>query len=184
MHHKLLACLAVAALASPLAFAQERYDERNVNVWGPEKGDWEVQLGAGGSNDADFENGGFNVDGTLGYYVTDNLEVALRQSVSYNDTGGESSWNGTTRAAVDYHFPLLDNRLRPFIGANLGYVYGDTVDDTWAAGPEAGAKFYVKDETFLFGRAEYQFLFDDGDDLEDEFSDGQWIYTVGIGFNF
>ena len=44
-------------------------------------------------------------------------------------------------------------------------IYGDAVEDTWAAGPEAGAKFYVKDETFLFGRAEYQFFFDDDEDF-------------------
>lgn len=182
MYRKLLACFAAAAVAVP-AFAQQQYDE-NSSAWGPSEGDWEIELGAGGTNDAEFDNGGFNVDGALGYYITNNLEVALRQSVTYADLSGESSWNASSRAAVDYHFPLMDNRLRPFIGANIGYIYGDAVEDTWAAGPEAGAKFYVKDETFLFGRAEYQFLFDDGDGLEDEFSDGQWVYTVGIGFNF
>ena len=46
--------------------------------------------------------------------------------------------SGSTRVAVDYNFDM--GRWVPYIGANLGYVYGD-VNDTWIAGPEGGVKF-------------------------------------------
>jgi outer membrane protein W len=182
MTYRLTACLIAAALATP-AVAQQ-YNTTSSSVWGPTAGDWEVGLGGGGTSDEDFETGGFNTDIDLGYYLTDELAVALRQSVNYNDAGAGTAWSASSRVALDYHFPLFDNRLRPFVGVNFGYVYGDSVDDTFAAGPEAGVKWYVKDDAFLFGRAEYQFLFEDGDEAEDNFDDGIWLYTVGIGLNF
>ena len=179
MQSKLIWGIAVAALTVSPAFAQE------VETFGPEAGDWEFQLGAGGSNDNDFESGDFSLDGSLGYYFTENLSGAVRQEGTWvgGREGAEDSWAGSTRIAADYHFDLTEG-VRPFIGANLGYVYGEDTQDTWIAGPEAGLKWYVKDETFIFGRAEYLFFFDEADDADEAFDDGQFVYTVGIGFNF
>ena len=51
--------------------------------------------------------------------------------------------------------------------------------------PEAGLKYYVKDETFLYGRVAYQFITEDADDADDQsFDDGTFEYVIGIGFNF
>ncbi len=179
----LFSCILTTVISVPVCGQSVRNDG-TINTWGPQAGDWEFSLGGGGTNDKEFETGGFNVDAELGHYLTDDFAVALRQSGNYSDVGSDTAWSATSRVAIDYHFPLFEDRLRPFIGANLGYVYGENVDDTWAAGPEAGVKWYVKDETFIYGRAEYQFLFEDGDDAEDRFDDGIWLYTVGIGFNF
>lgn len=170
--------LAAAALfvATP-AFAQEQ-----MGNFLPEEGDWEFVLAGSGSSDEDIEVGDFAADIELGYYLTQDWAVALRQRASYSDTGAGTNWNGATRAAIDWHFG--DANLRPFIGATLGYVYGDTTNDTWVAGPEAGIKWYVKDETFILGRVEYQFFFEDSDEIDDRFDDGSFVYTVGVGFNF
>lgn len=149
--------------------------------WGPEAGDWELTLGGNGSNDSDFEAGGFGVSGSLGYFFTKAMELSVRQSISFSDFGS-SSWNGATRAAFDYHFYL--DRIRPFVGANFGGIYGESVNETFAAGLEAGVKWYVKNETFIFGMGEYQWLFDDADSADDAFDDGQFLYSLGIGFNF
>lgn len=173
----LFTTLAAAVFVATPAFAQEE-----MNNFLPEEGDWEFIISGSGSSDEDVEVGSFAANLELGYYLTQDWEVALRQSVIYNDTGAGTNWDGSTRVAIDYHFG--DANLRPFIGANLGYVYGDATDDRWAAGPEAGLKWYVKDETFVYGRVEYQFFFEDSDEIDDEFDDGQFIYTVGIGFNF
>jgi hypothetical protein len=35
----------------------------------------------------------------------------------------------------------------------------------------------------MFGQVDYQWLFEDSDD-EDTFSDGVFVWTVGLGFNF
>ncbi|MBZ9559496.1 MULTISPECIES: hypothetical protein [unclassified Modicisalibacter] len=34
------------------------------------------------------------------------------------------------------------------------------------------------------GRAEYQFLFDSSNSAQDNYDDGAWAYTVGMGVNF
>ena len=151
--------------------------------FGPAPGDWEVTLGGGGSNDKDFDNGGFALDGSIGYYINRNLEISVRQGIAYSDTEfGDSTWGGVTRGALDYHFDLA--RLRPYIGVTFGGVYGDNRQDSWMAGLGTGLKFYVLEKTFLFVAGEYNWLFRDADRADDNFDDGQFNYSVGIGFNF
>jgi hypothetical protein len=149
--------------------------------YGPVAGDWELTLGGGGSNDRDFDNGSFNLNTGVGYYFTPAMELGLRQGLNYADFG-ESVWNGSTRLAFDYHFDL--DRFRPFLGVNVGGVYGESVRNTFAAGFEGGLKYYVQERTFVFGMLEYQWLFRSAGRADNNFDDGQFLYTVGIGFNF
>ncbi|QOV91956.1 outer membrane beta-barrel protein [Humisphaera borealis] len=170
--------LLVAALAAFCSFASTS----KAAVVNP----WEVTLGGGAANTKDFEGFTANLNGSLGYFLSDNLEVSVRQSVTYSDFFG-SDWSGSTRAAIDLHFPLGEKgQFVPFIGANIGYVYGDGVQDTFAAAPEAGIKVFVNATTFIFVTAEYQFFFDQAasDDVSNAFDDGQFVYTVGVGFRF
>lgn len=164
----LIAALAILSVSS-LAFAN--FSEGNK----------ELTLSGSGNNDNDFENGSIGLAGSFGYFLTDAFEVGVRQSFNWADAG-ESSWAASTRAFADFHFDL--GQWRPFVGANLGYVYGDDVDDTWEAAPEAGVKYFVNDTTFIFGMVEYQFFFDDTDGIDDGFDDGQFVYSLGIGFRW
>jgi hypothetical protein len=173
MRKALLGFALAAAFVTTPALAQEGV--------GPSAGDWEIQLGGSGSNDNDFSTSQFNADVTLGYYFDRNWEGVLRQTVDYSDSSG-SALAGSTRAGIAYNFDGF-GEVRPFLGADLGYVYGDNVADEWVAAGTAGAKWYVKPETFIFGRADYEWFFDEGD-ADDNFDDGRFIYTVGIGFNF
>jgi hypothetical protein len=149
-------------------------------------GDWELTLSGQGSNGPDFDGTQWSVDGQLGYFYTKNLEVALRQTVSYTDigstAGGGSAWNGATRISLDWNFDI--GRWVPYVGANVGFVYGEGVNDTWEAGPEAGIKFFVNSTTFIRVGVEYEFFFDQGSDASNAFSDGQFIYGLGIGFRW
>jgi outer membrane protein W len=170
--------LFVAALAAFLSFA----GNTKAAVVNP----WEITLGGGGSNTNDFDGFSASVNGSLGYYFTDNLELSVRQSVTYSDFVG-SDWNGSTRVAFDIHFPMGSRgHIVPFVGANIGYVYGDSVKDTFAAAPEAGIKLYFDEQTFVFFVAEYQFFFEDADsdDVSSSFDDGAFVYTIGLGFRF
>jgi hypothetical protein len=146
-------------------------------------GDYELTLSGQGSNGPDFNGTQFSVDGTLGYFLTKEFELALRQTVSYSDfSGGDgSAWSGSTRVGAYYNIDL--GRIVPYVGANIGYVYGD-INDTFAAGPEGGVKFFVNSTTFVKLGVEYQFFFDQDDDASDAFSDGQFIYSLGIGFRW
>lgn len=149
--------------------------------YGSEAGNFDVTLGGSGTNDNDFDNGNYGVSGSIGYFVTDNILVSLRQSFS-GSLGDDNDFNGSTRIAADYLFKF--GRWQPYIGAQVGGIYGENVDNTGIGGPEGGLRVYVNPFTYMFGQVEYQFLFEDSEDVEDNFNDGVFVYTVGIGFNF
>ena len=78
--------------------------------------------------------------GELGYFLTDKWQAGIRQSVNGIDTDGKgvdgngsgNRWAGSTRGYIDYNF--LDGTYRPYIGANLGGIYGEEVSNTGSAG--------------------------------------------------
>lgn len=150
--------------------------------YGPIAGDWEFLLGGSGTSDRDFDNNLVSVDASIGNYLQDWLLVGARQNVGIADSESDSSWNGSTVLFADYVFNF--DRFRPFVGVTFGGLYGDDVDDTFIAGPQAGVKYYAKDDTFVFGRVNYDFLFESADDADSAFDDGRFVYTIGIGFNF
>ena len=149
--------------------------------YGPERGDWELLLGGTGSNDKDFDNGSIGFSGSIGYFLTDNLELSLRQNLNWADFG-DSTYIATTRGAIDFHFEI--GHVYPFIGANLGYLYGDDIDDTWEAAPEVGVKWFVKDDTFIYAMGEYQFFLENTKHSDSGFDHGNFVYSLGIGFTF
>ena len=161
-------------------YTRER-DSRDV-LTGPYQGAWEFLLGGSGTSGQDFDTNTASVDVTLGYYLTDTIEVGVRQNVNVAATDEDSSWNGATTGFVDYVFDF--DAFRPFVGVSIGYLYGEDTNETFIGGPEAGIKYYVKDDAFIFGRVNYDFLFESGDEIDDNFEDGRFVYTVGLGINF
>ncbi len=163
----LLACMGAASLAQA----------------GPAAGDREITLQGTGTSDKDFDANIFSASGSYGWFTTDQSEWGIRQSVSVSDTNNSSSrWNGATRLFYDWHFNGGD--WRPYVGASLGYIYGEDTNETFSAGPEIGLKYYVKDKTFINVAMEYQFLFDESNDIDDSYDDGAIFYGLGVGFNF
>lgn len=155
--------------------------------FGPVTGDREFSIAGTGTSDKNFDSGNFGISADLGWYLKTNLILGARQSVNYANIEGESIkddfWNGSTRGYLDYQFG--ESRLRPFLGASLGVIYGDGVKDSGFAGLEGGAKYYVLPKTYLLGRVEYQWFFSSSSDVDDAFKDdGAWAYTVGMGYNF
>ena len=151
--------------------------------FGPHSGSREFTLGASGAADKHVENSVGGLSFSLGSYFNDTLEGLIRQSVDYsNPKHGGSSWNGSTRLALDEHFGTAP--IRPFVGINFGGIYGDNVRDTMDAGLEAGAKFYVQPRTFIYLTAEYAWSFRHADAINDQFDQGQFNWSAGIGFNF
>lgn len=151
---------------------------------GAREGEFEFTLGGGGvsSRKLDSSNGG--VTASLGYYINDTLEVVGRQTINYfNPSGGDSGWGGSTRVALDKHL-FEPGRFRPFVGVNFGAVYGDGTNDSLVAGLETGVKYYVQPRTFIFALVDYAWTFKDSDDATDNFSDGGFQWTLGVGFNF
>lgn len=149
--------------------------------FGPEAGDFEFTLTGAASNDGRFKQGAFGLDVSFGYYLTRDISLELRQGVGYQDFG-ESFWAGSTRIAADYHFDF--DRLRPFVGLTGGGFYGEQIRDTGSFGVEGGVKYYVKPDTFLYGRVEHHWLFRRATTEDRVFGNRHMLYTIGIGFNF
>jgi hypothetical protein len=146
-------------------------------AYGPQAGANEFTLGGNGSSNKDFNHGQGGFDLSLGNYLNNDTEVLIRQTVDY---GSKTSLS--TLLALDQHF--LTGPFRPFAGVNLGYVYGSAVRDTFAAGLEAGAKYYVMPKTFVFAMLDYSFLFRSDNQIHNRFDHGEFMLNAGVGFNF
>lgn len=154
---------------------------RAADEYGPRQGDWEFTLGGSGGSNKDFDNSLGGVNFSVGYFLNDTLEVLARQTVNYsNGSEGNADYSGSTFVAIDQHF--CTGRFRPFVGVNVGGLYGDNTNDTWAAGIEGGIKFHVLPQTFVFALVNYAWTFNDTDSATDSFDDGALLWTVGVGF--
>ena len=172
----------VGAVVGAFLAAGSTVNAADPSMWGVEKGDWEFTLGGGGNSSNDFDANAGNFNASLGYFLTEPIELVLRQNLGFASTDEGGSTMFATRAAVDYHLKL-GQKFRPYLGASIGGIYGDDVDEAFSAGLEGGVKYYVLPKTFLFGHFEYQWSLDD-DDSGDSFEDGSFIYGVGVGFHF
>ena len=146
------------------AAAQAQFDE----------GDWEVTIAGSGSSDDEFDNTALSVGFSVGYFFNDNLEAGLRQTVAFSDVeGAGSDFAGSTTGFADYHFDM--DEWQPFVGAFIGYSYGDAVDEDGVWGPEGGVKYFVNSTTFVAFTVQYVIGFDSD---TDEF----FNYQLAVGF--
>ncbi len=181
----LFAASSIALCSSTPVFAAN--DDNSMDRNSAEKiedGTMEFTVSGAGTSDKDFDQNIFNLNASLAKYLSRTGLVGIRQSASANNNQeeDETDWNGSTRVFYDYHFDA--NAWRPLIGISFGYLYGETLEETWIAGPELGVKYYVDGNTFVAALVEYQFLFDDADDADEQLDDGVYIYSVGMGVNF
>jgi hypothetical protein len=176
------AMLPLAALAqTPMTTSSATFDPGLP----PVQGTREFTFGGNGASNKDLNDSFGGLNFSIGQYLNAASLVAIRQSVNYsNPSPGGRAWNGSTRVAYDHHLLPHGSRVRPFVGVNLGGVYGDGVRDTWAGGLEGGAKFYVIPRTFIYAMAEYAWLFRHAKDINDRFDDGQFNWSVGVGLHF
>ena len=148
--------------------------------YGFNPGDWELTLSGSGTSDNELDNTTLSAEAGIGYFFSSLMEAGVRQGIAYSDIeGGSDDWNASTRGFLDLHFAL--GKIQPFIGVNLGYLYGDTINETWIAGPEGGLKAFITDTAFIQALIEYNFTFDDADEVDDAFDDGRFVYALGIG---
>ncbi|MGF1561741.1 MAG: OmpA family protein [Geminicoccaceae bacterium] len=98
------------------------------------------------------------------YFFTENFSLGVEQAGAWNfangrDENGEDNDDGLigrSVASADYH---LGGWL-PYVGANIGYIYGEGLEDDLIYGPEIGL-----DLGFLSGKLAYDFRADE--DAED-----------------
>jgi hypothetical protein len=147
-------------------------------------GEREFTIGGSGAVNKEFDDSFGGVNFAYGWYTSETQQWVIRQSINYaNPNVGGQTWNGATRIAFDQHLAAR-GALRPFVGVNFGGVYGDRVRETFAAGLEAGAKFYVQPRTFIYAMIEYGWFFRRARNVDNAFSSGQFNGGIGVGFNF
>lgn len=181
---KYLAVAAVVGIAPGLAAAQVGAGTQHMGA-GVGMGDSEITLMGSGSSDVDFDLNRFSLAGSYAYYFSDAGAVGLRQAVTF--FGGpdvSDAWQGATNVFGQWHFGGPTAMARPYIGASVGGIYGDNLADTFTAGPEVGVKWYVQPRTFILTHIDYQFTFEDADEVQEDWDDGRFNYHVGVGYNF
>ncbi|MEE9403844.1 MAG: hypothetical protein V3V20_03035 [Algisphaera sp.] len=156
--------------------------DADLGYFGPDPGLWEWTLSGAGESDTAFEESGANFTAEANHYLTQSLSVGVRQSVGIVERANNASWNAATSVFGQWH--LGKGQLRPFIGLEAGYLYGDGVTETFFGGPEMGTRFYLRDNTFLYGRGSYSFLVTSSDDADARFDEGRLVYSFGVGFSF
>jgi hypothetical protein len=165
-----------------------------VSHAGAKAGDWILQLEGAGANNKEFNTGDVAAQASVGYFLTDQAELSLRQAAGYAfaKNGGSSAlaadasilnptaangntFTGATQLAFDWNIAM--GNWVPFIGANVGLAYGDNHTKTvWEAGPEAGVKYYVNQTTYIYVEAEWDFTFASHMPGNSEF-----LYALGLG---
>lgn len=146
------------------------------------RGQRELTLSGAGSSSTDFDGGNVSATGEYGVYLTPRIEVGIRQSLGWSTGPSDTSWSGATRVYSDYHFGTA--QWRPYLGGNIGGLYGDDTESTWAAGPELGIKYYVQPAAFLFAQFEYQIFFSGASEVSSSIDQGAFFYSFGAGYNF
>ena len=144
-----------------------------------QRGDWELTLAGTGVNPA---HGGIAAGARagVGYFLTDQFELSLRQQIAYSDIGAPGAFFGKTQFALDFNLSL-GQHWQPFIGAQGAYQYGDLVSDSLEAGPELGVRYFVNRSTFIYCSAEYEFFFNSSGSGASR-DDDQFAFAIGIGF--
>lgn len=147
-----------------------------------EQGEWELRLSGFAENDVNFNGIQGNINGALGYFFSDQFEGGVRQNFAYTDIGVPGHFlSGQTSLFINYHFGDVGGQLQPFVGASVGFQYGDGIEDLFLGGPEVGIKYFFDENWFLFAEVAYLFYFEDVEDSDESFDDGEFNYGLGLG---
>ena len=165
-----LVATSTAAIAEPNSMPPYTPDP------GPHAGNWESTLTGTGQSDHEFERSNFGITGSVGRYFTKNFVLTFKQGLQFGDTTKASLVNGRSIVQAAYQWDFA--RWQPYLGINLGAVYGAGVDDDGVVGPEGGIKYFVNESTFIFGSVAYESR------ITHCCNDGFVPYSVGIGFEF
>jgi opacity protein-like surface antigen len=132
------------------------------------------------------ETGGFSLGGLYGYRMNDSQHMAgLNLTYDYGINPGlglqleqAAFWTfgdgvgGRSVAGLNVNLGQGEG-LVPYVGANIGGIYGNGIDASWLAGPEVGLKLGVLD-----AKVAYDMPFNESWD------NGNVIATVGLGLRF
>ncbi|HWT97352.1 MAG TPA: OmpA family protein [Terriglobales bacterium] len=118
--------------------------------------------------------GGINLG--LDYKLTSWMTIGIEQAGFYHFDSHNDGFGGRTVVGPDFYFGNLlaqDWPVAPYIGANVGYLYGAGIADSGIAGPEIGLKAGMFDM-----KVAYDMPFNRNPDQ------GIINTTIGVSFDF
>ena len=131
----------------------------------------------------DFKNDGNLFGGSIGYFLTDDVELRLGYDEVHNARGEDGKNIKGSNTALDavYHFNNPYDAIRPYVSAgfshqSLGQTGRGGRNHSTFANVGAGAKWYITDMFYARAGVEAQYNIDQGDT--------EWAPSVGIGMNF
>lgn len=169
---------------------QTRADTREFSDFAPQTGQRELTFGGSGGSNRSLSDSFGGITASYGMFINERWQAFLRQSINYsNPNNGPRSYNGATKLGALYHFPTgfempVAGAVVPVLGLNFGRQYGSNINDTWAAGIEGGLKAFVHPRTFVYVLVEYSWLFRNSREIDNNFSDGGYTWSTGVGFRF
>lgn len=97
-----------------------------------------------------------DVSPTVGYFLTDNLEVSGMLGLAYVEANDESATLFRLLAEPSYHLPF-DNRMFGFLGLGAGVAHVEGLGAGFALAPRVGANFLVGRSGVLTPALSYQY---------------------------
>ncbi|KRW58012.1 OmpA family protein [Pseudomonas sp. TTU2014-080ASC] len=131
----------------------------------------------------EFKNDGNLFGGSIGYFLTDDVELRLAYDEVHNARANDGKNVKGANTALDalYHFNNPGDVVRPYISAGFSDQSIDqngrnSRNRSTFANVGGGAKFYITDNFYARAGVEAQYNIDQGDT--------EWAPSVGIGVNF
>lgn len=131
----------------------------------------------------DFENNGNLFGASVGYFLTDAVELRLGYDEVHNARGEDGRNIKGSNTALDalYHFNAPGDTLRPYVSAgfsdqSIGQSGRGERNGSTFANLGGGAKMYFTENFYARAGVEAQYNIDQGDT--------EWAPSVGIGLNF
>ncbi len=158
-------------------------------AWAVQKaGDSDLKLAGSFFHARGADTGILALDVGYGYYVSENLEFGIVQTLGYSFIDdADDEWAASTIPFVNYYFRGLstNDTFQPFIGAFIGASYNED-DTTGTIGPLLGFKSFINDSTYVGVTYRYEWFFDEltVSDINNTRSDGNHVTTLGVGFIF
>ncbi|MGY4533860.1 OOP family OmpA-OmpF porin [Pseudomonas sp. TE3786] len=131
----------------------------------------------------DFKNNGNLFGGSIGYFLTDEVELRLGYDEVHNARSEDGRNIKGSNTALDalYHFNAPGDVVRPYVSAgfsdqSIGQNGAGGRNGSTFANVGGGAKVYFTDNFYARAGVEAQYNIDQGDT--------EWAPSVGIGVNF
>lgn len=131
----------------------------------------------------DFDNNGNLFGASVGYFLTDDVELRLGYDEVHNARGDDGRNIKGSNTALDalYHFNAPGDTLRPYVSAgfsdqSIGQNGNSGRNGSTFANLGGGAKMYFTENFYARAGVEAQYNIDQGDT--------EWAPSVGIGLNF